>query len=58
MLTYITLACKQVCVCVCVPSGMLTESCSMKEGLGVTSSAPGSTGDGNMKEEPEGSVLG
>lgn len=38
---------------------MLRESCSVKEGPGVTNSAPGSPGDGNMEEEEaaEGSVL-
>ncbi len=49
-----------VCVvsqCVCIPSGMLTESCSVKEGPGVKGSAPGSPGDGSMEEEFEGSAL-
>lgn len=45
-----------VCVCLCIPSGMLRESCSLKEEPGRTGSAPGSPGDGNM-EEAEGSVL-
>ncbi len=50
--------CVWVSVCLCVPSGMLTESCSVTEGPGVIGSDPGSPGDGSMEEEePEGSVL-
>lgn len=40
-----------------VPSGRLTESCSVKEGTGVMGSAPGSPGDGSRDEETEGMVL-
>lgn len=44
-----------VCVCICVPSGMLTESCSLSEAPDVAGSAPGSPGD-VKREEVEGSV--
>lgn len=40
----------------CVPSGMLTESCSLREGPDGASSAPRSPGDGS-REEVEGSVV-
>lgn len=41
---------------VCVPSGMLTESCSFREGPDVAGSAPSSPGD-VKREDVEGSVL-
>lgn len=49
--------CGGVSESVFVPSGMLTESCSVQEGPGVIGSAPGSNGEGSMDEEAEGSVL-
>lgn len=46
---------ERVCVCVCalIPSGMLSESCSVKDGTGVKASTAGSPGDGSMEEEEE-----
>ena len=48
-----------MCVCVRIPSGMLTESSSGKEGPEVSGSEPGSPGDGSKEEEldSDGSVF-
>lgn len=49
-----------MCACVWLPSGMLTESCSVKEGPAVIVSEPTSPGDGSAREvepEPEAKVL-
>lgn len=46
----------RACACVYIPSGMLTESCSLREGADVAGSAPCSPGD-VRREELEGSVL-
>lgn len=41
-------------VCVCSPSGMLTESWSGKQGPEERGSEPGSPGDGNVSnDDPE-----
>ena len=45
-----------MCVCRCVPSGMLTESCSFMEGPDMADSAPSSPGD-VKREVVEGRLL-